>query len=634
MGPTGGKHGYSAITGHVGWGISWYINGLLIPEINVVRGQTYTFVVEGGLDPEIPAKYHPFYITDDPVGGYGYKTAEERENIRVFAGVSVSKSGEVIPTGIGRLCNWTPDPQQPSADEFVSFGAYQRTLSLACDNGDPGIVQWTPDADTPDTVYYQCFTHRHLGWKINVLDACDKEQPGTPETYAPEDLQSRGSIQYTTRVKPDVENDRLYGSNNNKNMLIDPRAVTKHHDGNIVLTVPGALEQHLRNDLYRSPPPVHRDQQQSFAHDNGYRFPSSSAASQQNFTTMYAYPSTNYTYGGNVPFYMPKTHYGSPQPVRSSAYGSNHVAPQQQSFANYRPIRQPATQHYHPLQSNGAPGGQMMFDPKQPVAVKHGYRVSGKRLPHNGAAHHSVVYKKPIYKFTGHQSTAPVAMAYYNPVPPVPHPIMSSAYPGQFQHQQQFVHVQPQQFVHVHPQQQQQQFVHAQPQHQHQQQPSTSVSQSVSVSYSSSKHQNHQGGGGGSGYSQPIQSRQEHQLQGGFDPNTVVIESGFKPILLNGEDSVFQDRSDGDADGLITEPTVKYNERKMSKKLISRKLAAAKYVGAAKEDNERTDRPAVPGSTAAANYDYVTANVDHEKRPTAENATEIAKHNPAEPVVL
>lgn len=63
--------------------------------------------------------------------------------------------GEIIPTGIGRLCNWTPDPQQPSADEFVSFGAYQRTLSLACDNGDPGIVQWTPDADTPDTVYYQ-----------------------------------------------------------------------------------------------------------------------------------------------------------------------------------------------------------------------------------------------------------------------------------------------------------------------------------------------------------------------------------------------------------------------------------------------------------------------------------------------
>lgn len=79
MGPTGGKRGYSAITGHVGWGISWYINGLLIPEIYLVRGKTYTFVVEGGADPDVPAKYHPFYITDDAVGGYEYKTDEERK---------------------------------------------------------------------------------------------------------------------------------------------------------------------------------------------------------------------------------------------------------------------------------------------------------------------------------------------------------------------------------------------------------------------------------------------------------------------------------------------------------------------------------------------------------------------------
>ena len=50
IGPTGGDNGYSAITKHVGWGISWYINGLLIPEIYVVRGKTYTFVVEGGDD--------------------------------------------------------------------------------------------------------------------------------------------------------------------------------------------------------------------------------------------------------------------------------------------------------------------------------------------------------------------------------------------------------------------------------------------------------------------------------------------------------------------------------------------------------------------------------------------------------
>lgn len=172
MGPTGGKHGYPAITGHVGWGISWYINGLLIPEINVVRGKRYTFVVEGGSDPDVPARYHPFYITDDPIGGYQHKTAEEKAKVKIFAGV-LRQRGKLIPTGTGRLCNWVPDQNQPLADEFASFGAYQRTLTLECDHGEPGIVEWTPDENTPDTVYYQCYTHRYLGWKINVLDSCD-----------------------------------------------------------------------------------------------------------------------------------------------------------------------------------------------------------------------------------------------------------------------------------------------------------------------------------------------------------------------------------------------------------------------------------------------------------------------------
>lgn len=69
-------HGWS---GHVGWGISWYINGLLIPEVTVVRGKKYTFVVEGGSDPAVPARYHPFYITNDPVGGYHHKSDAEKK---------------------------------------------------------------------------------------------------------------------------------------------------------------------------------------------------------------------------------------------------------------------------------------------------------------------------------------------------------------------------------------------------------------------------------------------------------------------------------------------------------------------------------------------------------------------------
>lgn len=73
----------------------------------------------------------------------------------IFAGVEQTRSGNLVPTGVGRLCNWTPDPDQSPADEFVSFGAYQRTLTLICDHGEPGVIQWTPDEDTPDTVYYQ-----------------------------------------------------------------------------------------------------------------------------------------------------------------------------------------------------------------------------------------------------------------------------------------------------------------------------------------------------------------------------------------------------------------------------------------------------------------------------------------------
>jgi len=35
-------------TGHPSWGIAWYLNDLLIPEVYVERGQSYGFQVEGG----------------------------------------------------------------------------------------------------------------------------------------------------------------------------------------------------------------------------------------------------------------------------------------------------------------------------------------------------------------------------------------------------------------------------------------------------------------------------------------------------------------------------------------------------------------------------------------------------------
>ena len=54
------------------------MNGILIPEITVMRGVNYTFEVYGGNNSEKSAQYHPFYITDDAEGGYAQKTDEQK----------------------------------------------------------------------------------------------------------------------------------------------------------------------------------------------------------------------------------------------------------------------------------------------------------------------------------------------------------------------------------------------------------------------------------------------------------------------------------------------------------------------------------------------------------------------------
>lgn len=89
-----------------------------------------------------------------------------KQKVKIFAGAQRQR-GVYRPTGVGRLCNWVPDQNQPLADEFSSFGAYQRTLTLECDHGEPGFVEWVPDEDTPDTVYYQVSERKLLHWQMN-----------------------------------------------------------------------------------------------------------------------------------------------------------------------------------------------------------------------------------------------------------------------------------------------------------------------------------------------------------------------------------------------------------------------------------------------------------------------------------
>ena len=71
-------HTHNTHIGRAGWGIAWFIDGTLIPELVVQRNETYTFVVYGGDDDSNPADYHPFYITDSQSGGRLLNTEEEQ----------------------------------------------------------------------------------------------------------------------------------------------------------------------------------------------------------------------------------------------------------------------------------------------------------------------------------------------------------------------------------------------------------------------------------------------------------------------------------------------------------------------------------------------------------------------------
>ncbi|KAJ3230977.1 hypothetical protein HDU78_007973 [Chytriomyces hyalinus] len=102
-----------------GWGLSFYVNGVESPTLQVTRGVTYTFIVKAG-------DMHPLYLTSSMLGGKS----------------GLSSSNETVFTG----------------DAGVAKGSNEK----------PYQFTWTPDAKTPDSLYYQCYTHQKLGWKIQV----------------------------------------------------------------------------------------------------------------------------------------------------------------------------------------------------------------------------------------------------------------------------------------------------------------------------------------------------------------------------------------------------------------------------------------------------------------------------------
>ena len=151
------------------------INDILIPIIEMRRGTTYTFRVNGGDDPERGSEYHPLYLTSSLEGGYFQRSAEQREEETVYAGLDIQDRDNIEALAAGPLCLFKSTDATKGA-ELASYAEYTETLDKSCledttISNAAAILEFTPDEDTPDLLYYQCYTHRSLGWEIRVIDA-------------------------------------------------------------------------------------------------------------------------------------------------------------------------------------------------------------------------------------------------------------------------------------------------------------------------------------------------------------------------------------------------------------------------------------------------------------------------------
>lgn len=71
----------------------------MAPELVLRRGDTYQFIVYGGMYPQAQPRYHPLYITTDASGGFDAKFPAEKaqEEPGLVAGVNRLPSGQYEP---------------------------------------------------------------------------------------------------------------------------------------------------------------------------------------------------------------------------------------------------------------------------------------------------------------------------------------------------------------------------------------------------------------------------------------------------------------------------------------------------------------------------------------------------------
>ena len=121
------------------YGQAWYVNGDVAPDIYLVRGRKYTFIVEGGLGTDQEGTIHPFYLTSDNEGGYGTKSDYEARMEEVFGGLSRDRDGLPAPTIMGRLCKWSSN-RAPAT--YATYEDFKGDLKVQCqETGSPGILR-------------------------------------------------------------------------------------------------------------------------------------------------------------------------------------------------------------------------------------------------------------------------------------------------------------------------------------------------------------------------------------------------------------------------------------------------------------------------------------------------------------
>lgn len=103
-----------------------------------------------------------------------------------MAGVEFTRRGRPKPTAAGPLClgRHADTSDRRLDDRFQTFKKFNRSLIWTCEQGDPAILEVTPNSSWPDVVYYNSFTHANMGWKIHIVDTYNKKSTANHNTQS------------------------------------------------------------------------------------------------------------------------------------------------------------------------------------------------------------------------------------------------------------------------------------------------------------------------------------------------------------------------------------------------------------------------------------------------------------------